>query len=427
MRVVLCMNAGSSSVKYSIYKYAPPIDGKLPMLLVTGAIAGLTSPKQYLTYKSFNLNGDGGILSFANHMELDCPDHDTAFKLILEHLLHRAPEKKVIDSVDDIYAVCHRIVHGGANPRPLVITKAVYSELDMLSDLAPLHNQRALDIVHSCLSRLANTKNVAFFDSSFHTSIPRHIYTYPISLEVQERHQLKKYGFHGLSYEFITQQSAAYLDIAENELNAIALHLGSGASACAIQNGHSLNTSMGLTPLEGLPGATRSGSVDPSLIFHYHSDSSRMSTAMSRDVHLTFAEDILNRQSGWFSITGTTDFGEITKKALEENDELCKLAFDIFANRVSMYIGQYWVALQGKASALVFAGGIGENGKELRSAVVQEVNCLGFEIDEKRNAAVLKSPDIVNEISPEGSKLKVLVVRTDEQVQMANHVIRKGV
>ncbi|KAK9324970.1 Acetokinase family-domain-containing protein [Lipomyces orientalis] len=416
MSAILCLNAGSSSVKFSLYRYSP----EAPLLLA-GSISGLTTDQQYLTYASYKSSGE--VLESIKNQEIDCPDHDSAFKVFMEHLDSKEGDKRIVDSLDDIYVACHRIVHGGANPRPLLITEDVYHELDVLSDLAPLHNQRALDIVHSCISRLKKTKNVAFFDSSFHMTIPRHVYTYPIDLDVQKRHQIRKYGFHGLSYAFITHETADFLGIDDSDLNIIALHLGSGASACAILSGKSINTSMGLTPLEGLPGATRSGSLDPSLIFHYHSDSSRMSTASSKDIHLTIAEDILNKRSGWQSITGTTDFGLITKRAVEQNDEVAKLAFDMFADRVSMYVGQYWVALQGKAVALVFAGGIGEKGKELRTAVIEKVSCLGFTIDEELNSVASRSSDVVFDVSKKDAKLKTLVVQTDEQLQMAKEVI----
>ncbi|KAK9374171.1 Acetokinase family-domain-containing protein [Lipomyces chichibuensis] len=415
MSAILCLNAGSSSIKFSLYRYSPDAS-----LLLTGSVSGLTADQQYLTYTSYKSCGE--VLESIKNQEIDCPDHDSAFKVFMEHLDSKIGEKRLL-SFDDIYVACHRIVHGGSNPRPLLITEEVYHELDILSDLAPLHNQRALDIVHSCISRLKGTKNVAFFDSSFHMTIPRHIYTYPIDLDVQKRHQIRKYGFHGLSYAFISHETADYFGVDEDDLNIIALHLGSGASACAILGGKSINTSMGLTPLEGLPGATRSGSVDPSLIFHYHSDSSRMSTASSKDVHLTIAEDILNKRSGWQSITGTTDFGLITKRAVEENDERAKLAFDMFVDRVSMYVGQYWVALQGKAVALVFAGGIGEKGKELRAAVIEKVSCLGFTIDKELNTTASTTSDVIFDVSKKDAKLKTLVVQTDEQLQMAKEVI----
>ncbi|KAK7204015.1 acetate kinase-like protein [Myxozyma melibiosi] len=415
-KLILCLNAGSSSVKFALFKYEPSTP-----LLLEGAINGITADKQFLDFKSYT--PDGSTLESIKKQEIETPDHESAFKYFMHRLDSQQGDKRMLDSLADIYVACHRVVHGGANPRPLVIDDSVDHELEMLSDLAPLHNQRALDIVHSCRAHLKSAKNVAFFDSSFHMSILPPIYTFPISLDVQKRHQLRKYGFHGLSYAFIASESAKFLGVDGSDLNVIALHLGSGASACAIGSGKSVNTSMGLTPLEGLPGATRSGSIDPSLIFHYHSNSSRMSASLSKELKLTVAEEILNKESGWKSLTGTTDFGEITERALGQGDEVCKLAFDMFVNRVAMYVGQYWVALKGGASALVFAGGIGERGAELRKAVVDEVACLGFELDEERNKAAAGSDAVVVEISPEGARLKVLIVHTDEQKEMAKEVL----
>lgn len=210
------------------------------------------------------------------------------------------------------------------------------------------------------------------------------------------------------------------------DTSIIALHLGSGASACAIQNGKSIDTtylktlvldlidSMGLTPLEGLPGATRSGSLDPSLIFHYTSNAAKLSSSLTDKMHITEAEDILNRQSGWKALTGTTDFGVITKNAAK-GDEMAQLAVDIFVDRVVGYIGTYWVKLGGQVDALVFAGGIGEKGREFREAVCAQILCLGIGLDKGKNDVVASSEEGVIKISS-GERVKTLVVKTDEQV-----------
>jgi len=210
------------------------------------------------------------------------------------------------------------------------------------------------------------------------------------------------------------------------DLNIIALHLGSGASACAIKGGKSLDTTMGLTPLAGLPGATRSGDIDASLIFHYTHRAGRMSRSSTKNLHLTEAEEILNKQSGWKALTGTTDFGKISALAEasrkdEKGHAECKLAFDVFADRILGYVGNYYVKLGGRVDALVFAGGIGEKGAGLRRRVVDGVRCLGFRgLDEKRNAEVGDVDGVVVDIDDgaEGGH-PVLVCRTDEQLEMA--------
>ncbi|KAK9471236.1 Acetokinase family-domain-containing protein [Dipodascopsis tothii] len=412
MELVVCINSGSSSVKVSVYGRA---EGS--PLLMEWALAGLTSDRRTVSYKVF---ADGAVVDKVKGCQVDCKDHDAAFQIFLDMATAGSDaHAPVIPDFKNVYAICHRIVHGGANPKPLKITTEVYNKLDELSDLAPLHNQRALDIVHSCIDRLGDAvTNVAFFDSSFHESIPRHIYTYPLDLKVQEHHKIRKFGFHGLSYSFITRSAATFLDKPVGDVNLVALHLGSGASACAIRHGRSLDTSMGLTPLEGLPGATRSGSIDPSLMFHYHSDASRMSAASSTDLKLSVAEDIMNRHAGWSALTGTTDFGDIEKRAAG-GDELCALAFDLFVNRVCNYVGSYFVALRGDVDALVFAGGIGEKSARFRAEVTGRLGFLGVELNADTNGQAAQSDDVVVDVSAATARVKTLVVQTDEQLEMA--------
>jgi len=245
------------------------------------------------------------------------------------------------------------------------------------------HNASSLSIIQAVAHMLPNARNIAYFDSAFHQTLPAHIRTYAIDQKVAARNKLRKYGFHGISYSFILRTVASYLQKPASSTNLIALHLGSGASACAIRQGQSHDTSMGLTPLAGLPGATRSGSVDPSLVFHYTHDAGRLAPRASKDLHITAAEHILNKQSGWKALAGTTDFGVISAKALDERDpdhERCRLALDVFVDRVLGFVGAYFVALGGQCDALVFAGGIGEKGALLRKRVVDGVKCLGFEL-----------------------------------------------
>ena len=278
------------------------------------------------------------------------------------------------------------------------------------------HNAGALTIVRAVQKQLPKATNIAFFDTTFHASIPEHIRTYAINQEVAKHNKLRKYGFHGLSYSFITRAVAESLNKAVEDLNIIALHLGSGASACCIKGGKALDTSMGLTPLAGLPGATRSGSVDPSLIFHFTHSAGKLSRESTKGMHITEAEQILNKESGWKALTGTTDFGVISTKA-EEGDKDCKLAFDLVVDKILDYVGGYYLKLGGKVDALVWAGGIGEKGAQLRRRVVDQAGCLGFELDEEKN----KKPadGTVVDITKSGSKHKVLICQTDEQTEMA--------
>ncbi|KAI1638176.1 acetate and butyrate kinase-like protein [Biscogniauxia mediterranea] len=431
-KIILSINAGSSSVKISVYSSEQNQD---PEKLAETQITGITAPPAKLTYT----RRDETVIKNREVTERLETQND-AFKILLRTLTEDAglPE---IASKNDIAIACHRIVHGGDYTSAQVINQDTLHHLEALTDLAPLHNIKALQIVQSCVAELPGAANVACFDSQFHASIPEHIYTYPIDPVVARKNQLRKYGFHGISYQFITRAVARFLGRAPADLNLIALHLGSGASACAIKNGRSWDTSMGLTPLAGLPGATRSGSVDPSLVFHYASDVGKLSPNSTKDLHISEAEEILNLRSGWAALTGTTDFGAIASASAsagvgpEEEDRAAKnLAFDLFVDRVCGYVGSYYVSLGGRVDALVFAGGIGERSARLRAAVAAQAGCLGFAVDGGRNEAVSGSGSgapgkvgeageeaaaVVRDVGREGARHRTLVCFTDEQFEMA--------
>jgi acetate kinase len=406
--IILSINAGSSSVKISVYK-TPDTDSLLPTQLAEATVEGLTAPPAKLKYE----RGDEKIKG----KELEgVTSQEDGFRYILDHLTNDEglPE---LNRKEDIHFTCHRVVHGGDYPRSQVIDKETYHHIEELSDLAPLHNAPALTIVRAVADILPHAKNIAYFDSSFHNTLPDYICTYPIDQEIAQKNKLRKYGFHGISYSFIVNAVATHLKKPADQLNIVALHLGSGASACCIKDGKSLDTTMGLTPLAGLPGATRSGSIDPSLMFHYTHSAGKPSHSSSEKMHITQAEEILNKQSGWKSLTGTTDFGKISSSDRYED----KLAFNIFVDRILNYVAPYFTKLDGEVDALVFAGGIGEKGDKLRQAVVQGVKCLGFAIDDKKNGAAVE--DVVTDISAEGARYKTLVVQTDEQLEMARGVL----
>jgi acetate kinase len=406
--VILAINAGSSSVKISVYK-TPTDKSQVPKQLAEAVVEGLTAPPAKLKY----VRGDEKIKG----KELEgVESQEDAFRYILDHLTNDKGLTELKDK-DDIRFTCHRVVHGGDYPKSQVINKETYHHIEELSDLAPLHNAPALTIVRAVADILPHAKNIAYFDSSFHNTIPDYICTYPIDQSIAQKNKLRKYGFHGISYSFIVHAVSTYLKKPSEELNVVALHLGSGASACCIKNGKSHDTSMGLTPLAGLPGATRSGSIDPSLMFHFTHSAGKPSRSSSEKLHITQAEEILNKNSGWKSLTGTTDFGKISSSDRHED----QLAFNIFVDRIANYVAPYFTKLNGKVDALVFAGGIGEKGDKLRAAVVDGVKCLGFELDEKKNGQEME--DVVTDISAEGARYKTLVVQTDEQLEMARGVI----
>jgi acetate kinase len=406
--LILSVNAGSSSVKISVYK-SPTDDSQTPIQLAEAVAEGLTAPPAKLNYT----RGDEKIKG----KELEgIKTQEDAFRYILDHLTNDKGLSELKDK-NDIRFTCHRVVHGGDYPKSQVIDKETYHYIEELSDLAPLHNAPALTIVRAVADILPKAKNIAYFDSSFHNTIPDYISTYPIDQSIAKKNKLRKYGFHGISYNFIVHAVSKYFEKPTSELNIVALHLGSGASACCIKHGKSLDTSMGLTPLAGLPGATRSGSIDPSLVFHFTHSAGKPSRSSSGDMHITQAEEILNKESGWKSLTGTTDFGKISASDRKED----VLAFKIFVDRIVNYVAPYFTKLDGKVDALVFAGGIGEKGDKLRKAVVDGVKCLGFEIDDGKNGG--KMEDVVTNISKGSARYQTLVVQTDEQLEMARGVL----
>ncbi|KAF2278005.1 acetate kinase [Westerdykella ornata] len=407
--IILSVNAGSSSVKISVYETNS--SATTPVQLAEAVVEGLTAPPARLNYSRGDHRTKGQELEHVSTQQ-------EAFRHILDHLA-RDEGLPQLRKKEDIHFTCHRVVHGGDFPHSQVIDDDTYHRIAELSDLAPLHNAPALSIIEATSKLLPTAINIAFFDSSFHHTLPAHISTYPIDQTVARRNKLRKYGFHGISYQFITSAVAHHLKKPTDELNIIALHLGSGASACCIRKGASYDTSMGLTPLAGLPGATRSGSIDPSLMFHFTHSAGSLSHESTATMHITQAEEILNKRSGWKSLTGTTDFGKISAGERDED----RLAFDIFVDRIQNYVAPYFTKLDGKVDALVFAGGIGEKGAKLRAAVVQGVKCLGFELDEQKNEE--PGEDVVVDISKDGARYKTLICRTDEQLQMARRVLEE--
>lgn len=253
MTIILSINAGSSSVKVSVY--ANTSHSSQPTQLAEASISGLTAPPATLTYIA-------GSEHIKNQEVQKIESQESAFEHILNHLTSSVSLPQISDR-DNITHACHRVVHGGEYPEAHVIDNDTYHHLEDLTELAPLHNASALAIVKACMHLLPKAKNIAYFDSSFHASMPAYVKTYPIDPAVADKNKLRKYGFHGISYSFVTRSVSDFLGKEINETSVIALHLGSGASACAVKGGKSLDNSMGLTPLAGLPGATRSGDVDP--------------------------------------------------------------------------------------------------------------------------------------------------------------------
>ncbi|PBL03651.1 acetate kinase [Armillaria gallica] len=411
--LILSANAGSSSLKISLYELVGD-NAESPKLLLTSSISNITAPPVKFSFIPLAITSETPHIK--NEEVPAITEHASAFAHFLDSL-----ESKVNIDKNRIVQVCHRVVHGGDFTDPVVISDETYHHIEKLSDLAPLHNGAALAVIKTCISVLPNANSIAFFDTAFHRSIPPHIASYAIDQTIAKKRGLKKYGFHGLSYAFILRAVAQFLNKPPSALNLIILHLGSGASVCAVKEGCSYDTSMGLTPLNGLPGATRSGAIDPSLIFHYTNKAGRIShdPKVATQLHVTQAEHILNSKSGWKSLTGTTDFGLITRRA-NEGSVADRMAFDLFKDRVLNYVGSYHLKLDGKVDALVFSGGIGERSVELRDAIGARLECLGYSGVGSANEDADHKEGVVIDVSRGHPETKrILICRTDEQFEMA--------
>ncbi|KAJ5835031.1 Acetate/Proprionate kinase [Penicillium robsamsonii] len=406
---ILSVNAGSSSVKINFYTFENP-----PKPIADASISGITAPPPTFKYQQ-------GDKKHKEEVKENLSTPQDAFKYLLQRCFNDTELSK-ITSLDDIMYICHRVVHGGDYKDAVEINDETLGRLKGLEDLAPLHNFSALEIVRLCKVELPEVKSITFFDSAFHQTIPEAVRTYPINQEIAKANGLRKYGFHGISYSFITRSVAQFLNKPIEKTNLIIMHVGSGASMCVIKDGKSLDTTMGLTPLAGLPGATRSGSIDPSLVFHYTNEAGKLSPASTSEMHISTAEDILNKQSGWKALTGTTNFAEIAVE--NPPSKAHKLAFDIFVDRILGYIGSYYLKLNGEVDGVVFSGGIGERSALLRRTLIDKCQCLGLAIDDAANDKGPGDEETIKDITKgSGKGPRVLVCQTNEQFEMAHHCV----
>ena len=328
----------------------------------------------------------------------DFANHDLAIDFLFNKLI----ELKLIQDLNDVVGVGHRIVQGGSLSESCIVDDKVFKVIEDCIMLAPLHNKPEADVLKIVMNKIPNTKNVAVFDTSFHTSIPKVNYYYPVPKEWVENFSIKKYGFHGTSYRFINEKMGEILNT-KKPLNLVICHLGNGASICCVKDGKSYDTTMGLTPLCGLVMGTRSGDVDPSIF-----DLVSRQTGLTADVIF----NKLNKESGLKSICGSSDFRDIEANAKPGNDY--EFATDIFIQKVVNYIAVYKNMLDEKVDGIVFTGGIGENAPEVRKAICSKVK--GLDLNESVNTSKIGSHA---KISQPLSKFKVFVVRTNEELKIA--------
>ena len=393
MRVAV-INSGSSSIKYGVF------DAGDCTSVAHGLLERIGTPQCTLRHRRVNEAG-----TWEETIETrSVADHREGLQWVLDVAAHS-------DSTRNLLGVGHRVVHGGeVFHEPVVIDDKVVGQIKELIPLAPLHNPANVIAIEVLRTILPGIPNVAVFDTSFHQTMPPRAFHYALPYELYRMHNVRRYGFHGSSHQYVAREASHYLGIPPERLNLITLHLGNGASATAIQGGSSIDTSMGLTPLEGLIMGTRCGDLDPAIHFY-----------LSRKTGRPFGEieGVLNRESGLKGICGENDMREIQRRA-EEGDARAELAISMFCYRIRKYIGAYYAVL-GRLDALVFTGGIGEHSARVRRESCEGLSALGIVLDNGRNREV--SSGIV-EIQGEDSRVKVLVIPTDEEREIARQTIR---
>ncbi|MFF7882809.1 acetate kinase [Streptomyces sp. NPDC020794] len=386
---VLVLNSGSSSVKYQL------LDMRDSSRLAMGLVERIGEGTSRLKHTA---------LTTGETRETIVPiaDHAAALKAVAEEL---AKDGLGLDS-PELAAIGHRVVHGGKQfTAPTVIDEAVLAEIERLIPVAPLHNPANLIGIRTARALRPDLPQVAVFDTAFHTTMPESAARYAIDVKTADEYRIRRYGFHGTSHAYVSRATAELLGKAPEDVNVIVLHLGNGASASAVRGGRCVDTSMGLTPLEGLVMGTRSGDVDPAVIFHL-----MRVGGMSTDE----IDTLLNKRSGLIGLCGDNDMREIRRR-VDEGDEQARLAFDIYIHRLKKYIGAYYAVL-GRVDAIAFTAGVGENAAPVREAAVAGLEELGLAVDADLNAARGDGPRLV---SPEGARVAVAVVPTDEELEIA--------
>ncbi|MGN6128455.1 MAG: acetate/propionate family kinase [Humibacter sp.] len=391
MASVLVVNSGSSSFKYQL------IDADSEERLASGLVERIGETTGHATHDT----PDG-------HWErsLEIPDHTAGFAAMLDAFGEHGPSLEAHPPV----AVGHRVVHGGARFfEPTLVTPLVLINIEDLSDLAPLHNPANVQGIKAAQQAFPDLPHVAVFDTAFHQTMAPDAYTYAIDAELAERLRIRRYGFHGTSHKYVSEAAARFLQRPLSELKQIVLHLGNGASMTAIDGGRSVDTSMGLTPLEGLVMGTRSGDIDPAVLVYL-----QRKTRMNVDE----LDDLLNQRSGLLGLSGRKDMRDVTK-ASDEDDQRARLALDVYLHRLKHYVGAYAFEL-GRVDAIVFTAGVGENSAIVRARSLAGLEHFGIEIDPDRND---QRGGGIRVISTDASRVTVLVVPTDEELEIARQTL----
>ena len=390
MSNVLVVNSGSSSLKYQL------IDPQTGEWIAKGLVERIGESTSFARYE------ERGADPLSR--ELPIPDHAAALPLVLGRLEEHG------HSTHDLLAVGHRVVHGGPNLHaPVIVDDTVDAEIEAVVPLAPLHNPAALLGIRIMRQLLPDVPQVAVFDTAFHATMPPAAYTYAIPTDLAQTYRIRRYGFHGTSYQYVTQRAVDYLGVGVDDINLIVCHLGNGASMTAIRGGKSIDTSMGLTPLQGLMMGTRSGDIDPAVVFYL---------AREAQMSIDDIDRLLNRESGVKGMAGEPDMRGVRTLA-ESGDESARLALDVYAHRIRSYIGAYLAELPG-LHALVFTAGIGENDVDLRAEVCTPLRHLGIALDPTRNSEANTGDRTIDDGS---GPIRVLVIPTNEEVEIAREAL----
>ncbi len=386
---ILCVNAGSSSLKFQLYEMPEE------KVLISGYIEKIGQKDCFWNVK---INGE------KIRSEKYLKNHTEAVEVLIDELI----KNKVVESLDEIKGVGHRVVHGSEKYcESVLITDEVIKNIEENSKFAPLHHPGNLAGINAMRTALPNVPQVAVFDTAFHQTMPKSNYIYPVPYEWYTKYGVRKYGFHGTSHKYITGEMKKRLN--KEDVNLIICHVGSGASISCIKDGKCYDTTMGLTPLDGLMMGTRSGAIDPSILKFVMQESGKSIDEITDD---------LNIKSGFLGISGVADCRDVEKLASEDNDNAI-LALDMYADRIAKYIADYYIELEGKVDSIVFTAGVLENGSEMRKMVIDRLAPLGITLNEEMNDKIAGFKEIHEGIvSDPYSKINVMVLPTNEEIMI---------
>ena len=386
---ILVLNCGSSSLKYQL------INMETEEVMASGKYERIGEEEAYITHK---VNGQKIEIKHTAY------DHEEAIDFTLKQLVN--PAYKVVDSLDEVNAIGHRVVHGGEYfSTPVLITEEVINKVELAAELAPLHNKAAAQGMRACQAVMPGKPMVVVFDTAFHQSIPKERYIYPIPYEYYKKYGIRKYGFHGTSHMYVSQRLAEIENKSIEDLKIVTCHLGQGSSICAVKGGKSVDTSMGLTPLAGIPMVTRSGDLDPSVVTYI---------MKKENMSAEEVESMLNKDSGVMGISGLAPDFRVIEAASYEDNERAALAMESFKYAIAGFIAKYAVAMNG-IDAVVFTGGVGENQINIRKGICKQLEFMGLIIDEDANN--VRSEERL--ITKPESKIRAYIIPTNEELMIA--------